>query len=451
MIFVTINNEVIGIAPNSLQVTETLGQRSTCNLTVRDEFGEYWPAVGQVVTVCEGAASPTIVVFAGTIQDASIRKPYNPGTFREWDLLCTDYNQTADRRIAGEYEWNNVKANDIVHDICNNSLSGEDVSLTYVPVNTGPVIEYFHILFPTVAVALTDLANLAGRVWRIDYLKQLRWDDPAAISPAWEITDSSSNALMGSLRVRQTREQYANTVIVRFGSYLQEGLVQTETAVITGQLFVNCDNPIAAQPTVTVNGTALTVGILNVDTGLKQAYWNADSSSVTFENASPPILTIGDAIVITYTGRVTANIHKQNDAEITARAAIEGNTGVYAVTYNVDSTATMSDADAYATALCARLSALSTVLNFDTDVDYPSVGDRYDIDVTGIATGTYLVRQVRTFDLDGMYLRRTVECAYGPILKDVVDSFKALTGNPSAPTVSAATPGITDSILIPSY
>lgn len=419
-----------GFAPNSMQITETLGQRATANFTIRDEPGSYVPGVGEPVDIYDETG---IKRFGGTIQDVTARKPYNPGVFREEDIVCTDYTQTADRRNAGEYEWSNAYANDIVRDIVTNSLDGEGIGLTYVPAGGGPLVVSFKTTYPTVADALTELATLAGRIWRIDYEKEMRWIDPSLVSPAWTLDNTSGNAIMGTPSVRTTREQYANRVIVRFGAYLQEGLTDTLAGDGTTTIF-QLVSPIAATPIVSVDGVGQTIGVVNVDTG-KDVYWSDNSQYLTFTTAPGS----GAVINISYTGRIMATIVSQNNTEVDARKAVEGGTGVYVARYEVNSTYTAADAQAYADALVAKLSQLSTVLTFDTDVDHPFTGERYTVDLDRLATGTFLVRQVRTFDLDGLYFRRTVEAVAGPILLDVVDSFKGLTGKGAGSGVAFST------------
>lgn len=424
-----INGVTKGFAPGSLNIAETLGQRATCDFEVNDAAGTYSPVVGQSVTLEDGA----LLVFGGTINDVGTTKPYNPGAFRRIPIQCVDYNQIADRRSAGEYEWVNTRANDIVRSIVTNSLSGEGIDLTYVAAGGGPIIERFSLTYPTVAEALTALGELAKRKWRIDYSKFMRWIDPASVTPAWTLNDTSHNALMGSISSRTTREQYANRVLVRFGAYLKEGLNQAFTGDGSRTNF-QVDSPIAAAPTVTVGGVSKTIGVQGVDSA-KDVYWSDGARDLEFTVAP----AAAAAIVVTYTGRITATVAKQNDTEISARAAIEGGTGVYTTIVETSTQYGAADAEQYAQSLVDQLSSMSTVLNWESDQMVPSVGDRVTVAIAGIASGTFLIRQVRSYDLGGLRIRRSIEAQAGPILKDVVDAFKELTGAGSG-VAGAASP-----------
>lgn len=438
----TINGATRGFAPGSLQIAETLNQRATCDFSIRDLAGNA-PSVGQSISLAAGGTT----IFAGTIDEVRIEKQHDTSALRVLPIRCVDPNQITDRRVAIGYEWVNTRAADIVRAIITNSCGGEGLSLASVAAGTGPLIDRFAITYPTCTEALNALASLAGYRWWIDYAKVVHFENSYSNSPRWTVNNSNKVALAGTVKVRTTREKYANRVVVLLGSYLQTGLTKTFTGDGTTQPF-QVDYPIAAVPTVTVAGAAVTVGIADVDTG-KVCYWSNGSQFITFTTAP----TAGQAIVVTYTGRTIAQKAVQNDTEITARAAVEGGTGVYTALYSIDSDMSDADASSYAASLLDQYDSLSTILEFSTDTIAPATGDLITVSLPAIATGTFLVRSVRTTDLDGTHLRRAVECVSGPVIGDAVDAFKELAGQavpiaPPATTSGAgsytapATPGV---------
>lgn len=348
----------------TLGIVETLGGRSTCDFSLEILQGEGWaPYVGVDVVVLDGA----IRLFAGSIESVEVIR-YHGNAAVLHRVSCIDHHRILDRRLAGEYNWQQRTAGQIVRDICNNSLQGEGIDTAFV--QDGPVIEEFSIDYPTVAEAIDQVARVAKMLWLVDYQKNLRFFSPETYTCPFELNNQDAN--FTSLGVRSTREKYANRLLVRLGQFLRpeqtarfdgagrsgEGEEADASLATDGErnrFWVT--HPLGAEPKVTVNGSPKMVGVWGTDEN-RDWYWSLQSRNLEQDPDATP-LAAGDVLEVTYVGVEQNWALAENPDEMALRATIEGGSGWYETLRTANDPTTRSQAQQLAESLLDQVDELS--------------------------------------------------------------------------------------------
>lgn len=414
------------VEPGMLTLTSTLGEPSTCEIGTIDASGAVIPGVGNIIEVQDEASD---VQFFGSANEVTttIRDPTDAAQCR---LTATDLNHATTRRNAGQYEWTDKTAGYIFADIASNSLSGDlsDVSL----VETGPTIPYFKVDMSTVKDAFDALAQLAGMRWYVNELNQLLFFVPAASADApFAISDGTN---VSSISVRETREDYCNSVSARVGNALRDPDTEDFVGDSATQVFETA-YPVGAAPTITLDGTVVTVGIGGVDTG-KDWYWNENSKEIR-QDSGGTVLTSGNTLSVTYTGIESIIIGVTDSGEISARATAEGNSGIYHKHLEIEQMLSRADALATIQGYMDARSELTYVLTVETNqAKEPDIlalrpGQVLNFTAPGYGvTGLFLVRTRTLYHLMGATDVHAVqwgcrfEAVKGPILATFADLFK---------------------------
>lgn len=399
---------------NSLRIADTLNNRNTCAFSLADIAGAYRPSVGQAVEVREAGA----LRFAGTIDSMSEHQPTGTTTL-EVQCDCVDFNQLADRRlVARAYE--NQTLQHIVRDIVTQDLAGEGI--TTVGVQTGPVISKAVFNYRTAAECFDELAELTGFSWKIDYARDLRFFARETSLSPFALTDVSNNFF--SMRVERTRDQYRNRQFVRAGQDMTSPRTENFRGDDQIRTFVLAF-PVAAVPTVTVNGAARTIGIRGVETG-RDFYWNRESHEITHDLALAALATT-DVLAVTYRGLFPIILAAQNDAEISARVVVEGGTGFYDAIKDAPDIDTQAFATEKAQGLLRKYGRIPQVVEFETDAPGLAAGHLLSITVSPHGLNSqFLVDSVQGWDVGGRNLRHRVKALSGEHLGGWVEFFRRL-------------------------
>jgi hypothetical protein len=376
--------------------------------------------VGNEIIILDG----TTRIFAGTIDE--VEKMVSRGTtLLTAHLRCVDFTQILDRRNAGEYYWYDTPAGTILEEIVTNSLAGDGITAV---ASAGPTIQRFEISYPTVFEAVQSLAQLANFHFYVDYLKNLRFFAPEAYSAPFSVTDGDN---VQALRVRATREQYANSVIMKLGQYMRPDEIQNFVGDGTKRTFT-LDYPLGTTPVVKLNGSDQTVGIRGVDTN-KNWYWNIGSADLE-QDTDDPVLLATDTLEVTYTGIDQAVVSVSDTDAINERAAVEGGTGIYQVLRECTAPATRSEGEQAANSVLARSAEIPKIISIETNSLLEPLaaalrcGHALTITRSELGlSGTFVVRQIRIQDVPGTtYLKYSIEAVQGPVLDDAFDFFRSL-------------------------
>jgi hypothetical protein len=340
-------------AEASLTWNDQLNGRGTLSITFFDTVGGFRPVDGRELLIvqddpadiltADGAQVLTVDdaevltgparLFGGLLLQPSEREEPGSNTLF-FECSAVEFSAICDRRIVTRiYEQETLDA--IVRDIVSRDLDGEEISSD--GVEAGPLIE--KAVFPDVTVtdAFNELAELTGYSWRIDSNKVLQFRARDSVFAPLPL--DGDTLLAGTVRVNRDRQRYRNTQIVRAGTDLTDPRV--ETLVGDGQRRVfGTAFPLGSVPTVEEcrvddGFVQKTVGILGVEEG-KDWYSNLGQAQISQDDAGTILAaspdgdpTTGDRVRVTYRGIFPVKTFYADLAEIAARKAIEGGSGIY--------------------------------------------------------------------------------------------------------------------------
>jgi len=310
------------LAKDTGRINWPMAGRATFDFLLRDAGRGYKPVLGNSVSVTQGASKR----FAGRI--SSIREVCVPPSFKkEFRCRALDYNHVCDhRRITKTYENETLGA--IAADIASIALSGEGISTA--GIETGPTIaEVVPFNLNTVTEAYNRLAQISAKygypfLWYIDFEPEIHFSQFSSSPAPFSLTDSSNNFL--DLEIGEELGGYRNVQHARTEYPVAPTYVESFTGngALTG--FIT-RYPVTDTPTLTVNGSPVTVGELGVDESGKDFYWIRNGNGIFNEDHAT--LSGSETLEVTYRAQ-SSNIATAEDlTEIAARAVIEGGSGRY--------------------------------------------------------------------------------------------------------------------------
>lgn len=316
----TISGQKVSVLRNTLNIENSLGERSTCSFQVKDMGGRLQFVKGQPVQVFDDEQA---LIFAGFIDSAE--ESYAAPGVKMHSIACVDNHYLADKRIVAR-GWENVTAGAIVRDLIDYWLADEGITIG--EVQDGPVILEAVANYRPASEVLDSLAEKAGFIWWIDALKRLFFVSRETFTAPW---DAEAGAGLKDVRVESANPYYRNRQYVKGGRDLTDPQTEVRKGDGTATAFV-VGFPIAKVPTIEVsrNGAPWveqTVGIKGVDEG-KDWYWNKGSNTITQDmNAEP--LGPDDRIRVTYQGEYDIVVLTEDGNAIDQLQALEnGGTGV---------------------------------------------------------------------------------------------------------------------------
>ncbi|MDT7040881.1 hypothetical protein [Candidatus Nitronereus thalassa] len=311
------------VRPGTLTYTDELHTRSNlqCQLAVTKSGGVYWrPAVGEPVTLLDGATK----IFGGSIERIRLDQPPGVDTRLFITVECVSWDQIADRRLVSK-DYTQETVRDIVLDLMTEHLVDEGVSEASIDV--GPVIERLPFNFKSVTEAFNEIAELVGFEWWIDADKGLHF-----VACGTEPAPSSftSRAQYQTFQVTSERADYRNRQFVRAGQDKTEDRTEEFVGDSKRRTF-NLSFPVAEKPSsLKINaGAEQTLGVRGIE-GESTAQWFYQIGATELNHSqSETVLTASDTVTVIYKGFFPLLILSEDQIEITARAAVEGGTGVY--------------------------------------------------------------------------------------------------------------------------
>lgn len=357
-------------------------------------------------------------VFGGTVERFTAERLDEGSAALVVAIQCVSYDQLADKRlVADSYEVNGQTLGDVATDIVTTSLAGDGV--TTGDIATGPVIGPVKWNYQRVSQALNDLSDLTGYAWWIDADKSLHFVARGAVAAPFTITTASGN--FRRLRVETTRTEYRNRQYVKAGFGLTPSRTETIEGDGTRKTFVLA-YPAGTEPTIPTK----TFGIRGLETGMDW-YWQKGDPVISQDDGATA-LGAGATLSVTYQGLYPILVNSQIDAEITARAAAEGGSGLYeelVADSNIDTEdAGLDKADA----LLRRYGHIPRTVTFETDTGGLRAGQlmaAVSVPELGL-DGDWLIASVAARDVSGKIMRYTVTAWDGEALGGWVNFFAAM-------------------------
>lgn len=261
--------------------------RDSLSFTVEKAPGGFTPLLNaEIIVTLDGTR-----IFGGTILsfETSVEAPPTVN----YEVECVDFTHQLDRRLISE-RFIGETAEDII------AFLKDAYAPTFTVNNVDASQEIARISFNRLAFSacLDKLAKLNNSVWYVDYNKDIHFFAKNNEPAPFNLTDTSSNYITSSLRVRSDLSQLRNIIEVVGGkapiaarSTLHAGDGET-TEFPTNFEF-------SELPTVTVNGDPQSVGVEYLDTAGFDCYWSQQQKYVRFDETNiPPAPTTGTTNVV---------------------------------------------------------------------------------------------------------------------------------------------------------
>jgi len=421
---VTISGQPAAYRAGTLSISGSLGTRTVATFSTVDHppFATT-VEVGQVVEIRDETGS---LIFAGTID--SIDEEIDPAeTVRFKRVACVDYNQIADRHlVAYVYQPDDLTptlyAGDVIKDIVARFFiyGGVTEGIDTSNVEDGPEIEKFVFNYVPASQAFDDIADLTGYVWYIDYEKKLYFTPRDKYEAPIVIGGKTQN--WRNMKITESRDLYRNRQIVRAGTALTDPRIDTVVAAEADQKLFEVPFPVGTASAVTVNSVAKTLGVNGLHEG-RDFYWSYGSNVLTAEIAPG----VGAVIALTYQGMFQILVDERIDAEILARRALEGGTGVYEAIADDPAINMQPVAVQKALAYLRKHGVIPQTVRFETDC--PGLRPGQLITIKFVSAGLndyYLIESVNMRDLQGRINRYQVSAVSGDALGGWLEWFSAL-------------------------
>jgi len=359
-------------------------------------------------------------IFGGSVKIVSEEQPFNADVFYyQVEAYC--FGSYLNNHIVSEV-YEEQLAGDILKDIIDNYFSGE--GFTYTAVEDGPTINKAVFNYVTAKQAFNEVSELTGYDYYIDCNKDVHFFARETNTAPFNITDAQRNCK--ELRVTDTHENYRNVQYLRAGYDITDN--QTELFAGDGKrITFALVYPVAEAPTITVDASSKTVGILGIDTG-KNFYWNKNDKSIT-QDSGDTVLTSSNELSVTYKGLFPIVIAAEDTEEIAARDAAESGHGRYESIVDDPNIDQLDFAIEKANGLLRRFGSIARHIDFATDVDGLSSGQLITINLTAHGINdSFLIDSVSTLDEAGVGLRHQVRALSGESFGGWADFFHKLAG-----------------------
>lgn len=447
---------------DTMHIIQRMSQAATAEFTFRDPVGTTHLQVGNEVLIYTSGPLPPLPpsnsggfpytrIFGGSIDDITESTEMALPTVRA-DVKCNDFSEILDKRIVGKYYTAAFGSlGIIVQDIVNSYLAQDGIHYNQVDgdpgINVGPQL----FQWITARQVFNQLSNLTGWDFQIDYYKELRFfpkQSGIGASP-FTLVDNDKNPIAESVMARAYRGKYRNKQGVRSSAQTSPLWQDIFSAALPGPYPSNPQPPdgvrfdfitlffINQAPIINVNGTQVAASrvimlsqVAGAAPGSWDWYWIPNGAGV-FQNQGNPRLKSTDVLTVNYQAQLSPIIWVSCAAEIAARAAIEGNSGIYEDVQDVPNITDPTALKQYATALLNRYGCSNGIpreVKYKTYRDGLFVGQLQNINLSEplVAALNYFITQVEIRDIQKQFLEYTITADSGLYLGDWTQFFAAI-------------------------
>lgn len=365
------------------------------------------PQLGQPVYLL---SQDTGDVFGGYIDSLTTSSlPGVPGTPFCWSAMCASWTGLAKRRCvppAIPQTFSNIDGDSVFRQVVLDYLSDDSVAVSApsdlaeitlscaVGANIGQLLDQ--------VVSLLSTADTAY-YWTTDAWRTFILGTRGGVNAPWNVSDGEdlfAGQTPYSQSITQTHNQMANQVYAIGANVLLNTLNATINGNGTATTF-NLPEPVGATPTITLNGSPQTVGLLGVDAD-DDWYWTQDSAVLT-QATGATVLGPTDILIVVYSPAVPAIAQAPNAASLGALQAIEGTSAEYDYSFNVGGPILPADLLALATGYEIEYGEPAQTVNFYTLRPGLAVGQLQTIDLpdAGIS-GSFLIATLQMTTMDNV-------------------------------------------------
>ena len=327
------------MALDSLRVAKSIapGTRDTFDFTVLSSHNPY---IDRFTTIAMGqpillrSSDPAVGdYFGGEIDTITVSNMVGTaGTF-SWTCHGAGYDGIAGRRVVNPAlpRVLNADCAAVFSTICYWYLSDEGIG---VDATSGPTISiscavgtYVSTLLDAVVAALAALGETW--YWYSDPFRKFVLRPRNAVPAPWDVADGTL-LLAGSqpiqLQLTETHDKLATFTYAIGSNILLNAINGTINGNGSSRTF-NLPQKIATTPTITLNGSPQTVGILGVDVG-KNWYWNQGETTLT-QDSGGTILVATDVLLVSYQFTISGVASSPNEVGAVERQRSEAGSGSY--------------------------------------------------------------------------------------------------------------------------
>jgi len=249
------------VQTDTFNLTNALGQRDTFSTAILSPDASYCPPHGGTITVEHSTLGP---MFGGIIYNRSLDLQKASGSIASLlsTIDCVSWEVLMDRRLCGARVWTAQTAGFIFQDIFSSWMGGEVLFSTIVA--TGPTIQSFSVDWCTVReaydelVAAASVAASAAYAWDVTPDKITRFYSRGTYHAGIDVTETN-DYIVRPITISNSFQAFANVTRVRVGNFVTDEQTQTFHPDGSTRSF-GVDKPIAAVPTITLDGVAQSVG-----------------------------------------------------------------------------------------------------------------------------------------------------------------------------------------------
>lgn len=380
---------------NSLSIDDILTQEvNTCSFNLIDETqnATYKPQIGQEVHIFyrETIYSDPYLIFAGRISEM----PQSQFSIKKYiyAITCTDYTQDLQRNLVVE-SYTNQLAGDIIRNIV--ATWGKTLGTFYV--ENGLLINYISFNYQFPDICITQIAELIGYDWYVDYEKQVHFFPPSTNDAPYQLTDNISDGEYRGLEISIDKSSLKNKQIVR-GGYQYSDLFSEEQVADGTQLSFNLKyeafTPISVYVNVGGGYVLHTLGIDNIDESGFDFVVNQTEKII--KNLDHAVLSAGHKIKITYKYKIPIFVQAEDNTSMALMKQYEGGDGIYEGELIVD--------EAIETKEAARQRALAELVQYSN----PLIEGSFTTIQSGYRSGQLLTVNIPSRNINSQYLIRSV-------------------------------------------
>lgn len=365
------------VVNQSIYIEDAINDKqNTCSFGLFDLSGLGIPATDAEVSII---LPDNTKIFAGVIVSVSLEKKQQGAVLAT--INCADYGRLLDSYLVHK-TYENMTDKEIIEAIVNTYCPALGITTTNVAMSA--TFEHISFNYVQVSQALRRIADLTAQNWYIDYDKDIHFF-PLATNPApFDIDDT--NMQYTGLKISKDASQLKNRVYVRGGSKLSDYVTTSQKGDGVKRKFLIPEKPHSI--TLTVNGVAKTLGLVNIDTSGYDYYLNFQEKYIQ-QDDSGTLLTTSDTVAITY------------KYEIPILVAIENATSIAEV--GVKEFAVFDKS--IKTTQEARDRATAEIVDYGSNV----IEGSFSTYTTGFSSGQYINISLTDYDVAADYIIQRVQ------------------------------------------
>lgn len=319
-------------------------------------------------------------IFGGTI-DNVVGENVPGSPLGKWSIDCNSWDKLSYKRTTGEPTFStgspavtnpqnglfeSMTVSDIMKFLIVHALGSE--GLDFVGAVDGPVIPTFTASYAQCGDAFDQLVKAGSDTttflhWFTDPTKKIWLADQSTFVAPWNITYLEPESILAAAQCTWDRSEFIDRAIVRLSNEVSSPVTESFIGNGSAKSF-QMTNPVAAAPTITENGTPVSVGIQGINTGCAW-YWSQGSTAITQDPSGVP-LTSAVTLAVTASEFIQGIVAEINADAVQERQEVESGTGLYESVIQQDNPATATDGETLASAIAGQYGVIPKRLQIKT-------------------------------------------------------------------------------------